>query len=96
MLDCKACELFPACGKQVDFDLTTVYRTRFSFDKPGLFAARDECDDAVRLSLESFRDFANGRPLTVREALGVQHQLVLQDGDAFVTCSVFAESKKAA
>lgn len=96
MLDGKTRELFPAGGEQMHLDLTSVHRARLPFDKAGLLAARDECDDAMRLSLESFRDFADGRPLAVREALGVQHQLVLQDGDAFVPCSVLTESQKAA
>jgi hypothetical protein len=49
----------------------------------------------MRLGLEPFGDFAYRGPVPTREALGMQHQLILQDGYAFGARGIFAEPQEA-
>ena len=62
---------------------------------PACSQRRDERDDAVRLRLQPFGQFADAGPVTPRETLRVQQQLVVQHRDAFGPRGVLAEAQEA-
>ena len=82
-------------GQQVDLDLTSIDLAGLALDQASLLAAGHQGDDAMRLSLETLGDVADRRPVPTREALGMQHELILQDSDAFSASGIFAEPQEA-
>jgi hypothetical protein len=81
---------------QLHFDPAAVGATDASPDQPRNRASRDQRHDPVMLCLEALRQLSYRRPFAPGKALDLEHQKILQRGDALPVRHLFAEVKIAA
>ncbi len=83
-------------SRQLHFDPAPVAAPGVSSNQPGNLASRNQRHNPVMLCLQALGKFSNRRPLPPGEALDLEHQKVLQRGDAFLVRHLFAEVEIAA
>ena len=87
-------EQLTALVQQANFDPPSVLCGTSTFDQAQLFAARDQCDDAVMMGLQSLREFSDGGPITAWIASNLQQQQILLRFDSVPQGELLAESNE--
>ena len=85
-------EQFLGFSQQADFDPPPILGGTPAFDITLFFAARNQCDNAVMLRLQTLRKFPDGRPVATGITPDLQQQQVLQRFDSAPPGCLLAES----